>query len=136
MRNLLKSGFLLLVLPLIVGCGGGPSEPQEPLEDRAKELFTALGTQDYSKAYLLCSPDFRSDISEDEFTKKMSLFGGLGTAEKFKEAEIVETTIHENGESGIVSYKLLDDEKTSDQRWVLADGHWWWEKNRMMFQGS
>lgn len=114
------------------GCSG-PSESAAvaPVEERAKEVFGLLAAQDFAAVYSRCSPAFREEIDQERFIASMGMFASfMGGASEFGKAEILGVTMHESGDSCLVAYKLPDREKQMEQRWVLVDGVWYWEKGR------
>ncbi len=126
---------LLAGLALVLSACGGPSEPEQTLEERVLARWEHMIERDFEAAWEYYTPGFRQTTPRLDFAHDMTRRPVRWTA-----AEVVGTDCEEelcrvaveleyrvpgapSGQSGMRLSRTIEDQ------WVLLDGQWWFSAN-------
>jgi hypothetical protein len=141
-----KSRWLAITLlvgfvGLSAGCASGPTwddKQRGVLEQRVRERWHALVARDFEKAWEYCSPAYRARFSKQLYVKKFS----YGVKWELTGVEIVNYDGAAAVASVVVRVMSEPTKQTSSasvaigaipttlrERWIFAEGRWWFSAN-------
>jgi hypothetical protein len=139
--RLLVIALLVGVLGLSVGCTNGPqwdAAQRSVLEQRVRDRWHALEARDFEKAWEYTSPNYRAIFSKQLYVKKFS----YAVEWELTEVEIVNYDSDAAVASVVVRVMSKPTKQTSSasvalgatpsnlrERWIFAEGQWWFSSN-------
>ena len=138
----LAAGLLgLTMLWLSAGCSNVPewNEAQrDALEQRVRQRWQALVARDFEKAWEYCSPNYRARFSKQLYATKFSYavkweLTGVEVVNYDASAAVASVVVRVMSEptkqTSSASVALGAIPTTLRERWIFAEGQWWFSAN-------
>jgi len=133
--------LLAAFLGLSAGCASGPRWDEEQrgvLEQRVRERWQALVLRDFEKAWEYSSPNYRARFSKQLYAKKFSYavkweLTGVEIVNYDGDAAVASVVVRVMSEptkqTSSASVALGAIPTTLRERWIFAEGQWWFSAN-------
>ena len=133
--------LLVTSLGLSAGCATGPrwdEQQRDALQQRVRERWQALVVRDFEKAWEYCSPNYRATFSKQLYAKKFSYavkweLTGVEIVNYDGDAAVASVVVRVMSEptkqTSSASVALGAIPTTLRERWIFAEGQWWFSAN-------
>ena len=128
-------------LGLSVGCATGPhwdAEQRNVLEGRVRDRWHALEVRDFEKAWEYTSPNYRAIFSKQLYVQNFSYaveweLTGVEIVNYDNDAAVASVVVRvmskPTKQTSSASVALGATPSTLRERWIFADGQWWFSSN-------
>ena len=133
--------LLVGFLGVSAGCASGPTWDEKQrgvLEQRVSQRWHALVVRDFEKAWEYCSPKYRASFSKQLYARKFSYavnweLTGVEIVNYDSVAAVASVVVRVMSEptkqTSSASVALGAIPTTRRERWIFAEGQWWFSAN-------
>ena len=134
MHTIRKTLFIISVLPLLLlaACTTTPVSPEDVVKNRAQERWDAVLARDWSSAYELYSPGYRSKATVVDYEIGMRLRKVIWTSATYYGQECEENVCKVTYNVGwrvnspVPGVNVYNGSSYITDQWIRTDGQWWY----------